>query len=60
MLGPEPSDVAGFLARTEGLDKVTIGDYLGEREDTALKVGGGAFGGGAGGRAMGGERGAGS
>jgi brefeldin A-inhibited guanine nucleotide-exchange protein len=39
MLGPEPADVAVFLARTEGLDKTTIGDYLGEREDTALKVG---------------------
>ncbi len=39
MLGPEPSDIATFLAKTEGLDKTTIGDYLGERDDTCLKVG---------------------
>lgn len=38
MLGGSPEDVASFLAKTEGLDKTTIGDYIGEREDTALKV----------------------
>ncbi|KAI8465270.1 MAG: hypothetical protein J3K34DRAFT_525495 [Monoraphidium minutum] len=38
MLGPAPEDIALFLSKTEGLDKVTVGDYLGEREDTALKV----------------------
>ncbi|KIZ07158.1 Brefeldin A-inhibited guanine nucleotide-exchange protein 2, partial [Monoraphidium neglectum] len=38
MLGPSPEDIAAFLAKTEGLDKTTIGDYLGEREDMALKV----------------------
>jgi hypothetical protein len=44
MLGPSPEDIAAFLAKTEGLDKTTIGDYLGEREDMALKVGGARFG----------------
>ncbi len=39
MLGRSPEDVSSFLARTEGLDKTMIGDYLGEREDTSLKVG---------------------
>eukprot|EP00198_Chlamydomonas_reinhardtii_P005607 XP_001694943.1 SEC7/BIG-like ARF-guanine nucleotide exchange factor [Chlamydomonas reinhardtii] len=38
MLGSEPAEVASFLSRTEGLDKITIGDYLGEREDFSLKV----------------------
>jgi len=42
MLGPSPEDVAVFLSTTEGLDRTTIGDYLGEREDTALKVRAGA------------------
>lgn len=38
MLGRTPEDVATFLAKTEGLDKTLIGDYLGEREDFNLKV----------------------
>lgn len=38
MLGNTPEDIALFLAKTEGLDKVLIGDYLGEREDMNLKV----------------------
>ena len=38
MVGGSPEDIASFLLQTEGLDKTTIGDYLGEREDTALKV----------------------
>jgi hypothetical protein len=38
MLGSSPEDIASFLARTEGLNRTTIGDYLGEREDTSLKV----------------------
>ena len=37
MLGRTPEDIAAFL-RTEGLNKTIIGDYLGEREDMALKV----------------------
>lgn len=38
MLGGTPEEVAAFLAKTEGLDKTLIGDYLGEREDFNLKV----------------------
>ncbi|GAX80611.1 hypothetical protein CEUSTIGMA_g8046.t1 [Chlamydomonas eustigma] len=38
MLGTTPSDVAIFLAKTQGLDKANIGDYLGEREEFSLKV----------------------
>ncbi|WIA22572.1 hypothetical protein OEZ86_009559 [Tetradesmus obliquus] len=38
MLGRSPEAVAEFLAKTEGLNKTLIGDYLGEREDFALKV----------------------
>jgi brefeldin A-inhibited guanine nucleotide-exchange protein len=38
MLGPAPEDIATFLAKTDGLNKTLIGDYLGEREDMALKV----------------------
>lgn len=38
MLGTEVQEIAQFLARTEGLDKTLIGDYLGEREDVNLKV----------------------
>lgn len=38
MLGRSPEEVATFLAKTEGLDKTLIGDYLGEREDFNLKV----------------------
>ena len=39
MLGTTPGEVATFLAKTQGLDKVIIGDYLGEREEFSLKVG---------------------
>ena len=38
MLGTTPGEVATFLAKTQGLDKVIIGDYLGEREEFSLKV----------------------
>ncbi|EFJ50436.1 hypothetical protein VOLCADRAFT_80189 [Volvox carteri f. nagariensis] len=38
MLGAFPEDVASFLTRAEGLDKTTIGDYLGERDEYCLKV----------------------
>lgn len=38
MLERTPEAVAAFLAKTEGLDKTLIGDYLGEREDFNLKV----------------------
>jgi hypothetical protein len=38
MVGRSPEEVATFLAKTEGLDKTLIGDYLGEREDFNLKV----------------------
>lgn len=44
MLGRAPEDVAVFLARTAGLDKTLIGDYLGEREEFNLKVGWGSGG----------------
>ncbi|PSC72251.1 brefeldin A-inhibited guanine nucleotide-exchange 2-like [Micractinium conductrix] len=38
VVGTAPSDVAQFLARTQGLSKTLIGDYLGERDDFNLKV----------------------
>ena len=38
MLGASPEEVAKFLAKTTGLEKAVIGEYLGEREDTAIKV----------------------
>ena len=39
MVGPSPSDVAAFLARTGlGLDKAAVGDYLGERDGGAVAV----------------------
>ena len=38
MIGSAPEEVAKFLAKTAGLDKTMIGEYLGEREDTSLKV----------------------
>jgi hypothetical protein len=38
MLEGGPEAVAAFLAKTEGLDKTVIGDYLGERDDFNLKV----------------------
>lgn len=37
-LGSSPEDIAAFLKTTTGLDKTMIGDYLGEKEDLALKV----------------------
>jgi hypothetical protein len=36
--GRTPDDVATFLAKTQGLDKTCIGEYLGDREDFHLKV----------------------
>ena len=42
MLGCSAEAVAAFLAkRDQGLDKMMIGDYLGEREEFNLKVGAG-------------------
>ncbi|KAK9829453.1 hypothetical protein WJX72_005963 [[Myrmecia] bisecta] len=38
MLGRSGEDVAKFLAKTAGLNKTLIGEYLGEREDFCLKV----------------------
>ena len=38
MLGHTPEDVARFLAKTTGLNKTMVGEYLGEREETCLKV----------------------
>ena len=38
MLGRDPGEVAKFLQKTSGLNKTMIGEYLGEREDEALKV----------------------
>lgn len=38
MLGREPEEVAKFLAKTQGLNKTMIGEYLGEREEVCLKV----------------------
>ena len=38
MIGKEPEDVAKFLQKTAGLDKAIVGEYLGEREDQALRV----------------------
>uniref|UniRef100_A0A061RZG9 Brefeldin a-inhibited guanine nucleotide-exchange protein 2-like n=1 Tax=Tetraselmis sp. GSL018 TaxID=582737 RepID=A0A061RZG9_9CHLO len=38
MLGKEPHEIAAFLGKTSGLNRTKIGEYLGEREDTALKV----------------------
>lgn len=38
MLGRTPEDVAKFLAKTAGLNKTMIGEYLGEREETCLRV----------------------
>ena len=38
MLGREPSEVAKFLAKTAGLNKTMIGEYLGEREEFCIKV----------------------
>ena len=38
MISGEPAEVAKFLLKTAGLNKTMIGEYLGEREDTNLKV----------------------
>lgn len=38
MLGKEADDVAKFLAKTAGLNKTMIGEYLGEREEFCIKV----------------------
>ena len=38
MLGRAPDEVAKFLTKTSGLDKVMIGEFLGEREETCLRV----------------------
>lgn len=38
MLGRGSEEVAKFLAKTSGLEKAVIGEYLGEREETALAV----------------------
>ncbi|EFN54845.1 hypothetical protein CHLNCDRAFT_35815 [Chlorella variabilis] len=38
LVGKAPDDVAQFLARTSGLNKTLIGDYLGERDDFNLGV----------------------
>ena len=38
MLGRSPEEVAKFLARSPGLNKTMIGEYLGEREDFCLRV----------------------
>lgn len=38
MLGQTPGEIAKFLAKTTGLNKTMVGEYLGEREDMCLKV----------------------
>mmetsp|Transcript_7972 Transcript_7972/g.29482 ORF Transcript_7972/g.29482 Transcript_7972/m.29482 type:complete len:1752 (-) Transcript_7972:83-5338(-) len=38
MLEEDPVRIAEFLKTSPGLDKTTIGDYIGEREELALKV----------------------
>ncbi len=38
MLGRAPEEVAKFLAKTSGLDKTMIGEFLGEREEGCLRV----------------------
>ena len=38
MLGRAPEEVAKFLAKTGGLNKTMIGEYLGEREEACLRV----------------------
>ena len=38
MLGRAPEEVAKFLAKTSGLNKTMIGEYLGEREEACLRV----------------------
>jgi len=36
--GRAPEEVAKFLAKTSGLDKTMIGEFLGEREEGCLRV----------------------
>jgi len=38
MLGREPREAAKFLAKTAGLNKTMIGEYLGEREEFCIRV----------------------
>ena len=38
MLGRSPEEVAKFLAKSAGLNKTMIGEYLGEFQDTCIKV----------------------
>lgn len=38
MLGKEPHEVAKFLAKTAGLNKTMIGEYLGERDEFCIPV----------------------
>ena len=38
LVGRDPNAVSQFLVKSEGLNKVLVGDYLGEREDFNLKV----------------------
>ncbi|KVH91182.1 brefeldin A-inhibited guanine nucleotide-exchange protein 2-like [Cynara cardunculus var. scolymus] len=37
-VGSSPEEIADFLKNASGLNKTLIGDYLGEREDSSLKV----------------------
>ncbi|XP_051129632.1 brefeldin A-inhibited guanine nucleotide-exchange protein 2-like [Andrographis paniculata] len=37
-VGATPEEIASFLRNASGLNKMMIGDYLGEREDLPLKV----------------------
>ncbi|KAI3449141.1 hypothetical protein Pfo_005806 [Paulownia fortunei] len=37
-VGDSPEEIASFLKNASGLNKTLIGDYLGEREDSSLKV----------------------
>ncbi|KAM3397683.1 brefeldin A-inhibited guanine nucleotide-exchange protein 2 [Capsicum galapagoense] len=37
-VGDSPEEIAAFLKDASGLNKTLIGDYLGERDDLALKV----------------------
>ncbi|MBA0787777.1 hypothetical protein Gotri_025933 [Gossypium trilobum] len=37
-VGDSPEEIAAFLKNASGLNKMLIGDYLGEREDLSLKV----------------------
>ena len=37
-VGASPEDIARFLSKTQGLNKTTIGEYMGEKEDIPIKV----------------------